>query len=353
MRPITLIFTLAVALNLLPGTATADSGGGWTWPIRGPVVTTYRNGSDPYAAGQHRGVDIGAPVGARVVAATRGTVTFAGTVGSSGLTVAERTADGRFDLSYLHLASAAVHSGDQVGAGAVLGSVGTSGRSSADQPHLHFGVREAGSHTAYRDPLDFLPPLPAAEAPRPTPAPVPVAHPATPPEHPAAAHDPAPAAFPVPAALPAPTAHPSPVPSAGPHPAPATQQAPAPVLTAPSHGGLHPAVVNPNSVAIQSDHDAPAQPHPAVRHDGIPAPSRGPSSSTSPAATAHPPHVSHATGSHHATHPHHGIDLGWLAACLGLIAAATALGHPDGTRRIATRGHARIGALLRPASRGG
>jgi hypothetical protein len=65
--------------------------------------------------------------------------------------------------------------------------------------------------------------------------------------------------------------------------------------------------------------------------------------------------------------PHHGINLGWLAACIGLIALATALGHPDSTRKAAARSRAaagrrraalaragtRLGALLRPASRGG
>src|SRR3954471_24304402 len=127
MRPTTFICALAATLQLLSGTALA---GGWTWPIRGPVITTYRNGDDPYAAGQHRGVDIGAPVGSQVVAATPGTVTFAGVVGSAGLVVSERSADGRFDLSYLHLSSTSVHRGDRLAEGAALGSVGTSGRRS-------------------------------------------------------------------------------------------------------------------------------------------------------------------------------------------------------------------------------
>jgi len=43
----------------------------------------------------HRGIDIAAGVGTAVVAAQAGTVTHAGVVGSSGLTVAVRTADGR------------------------------------------------------------------------------------------------------------------------------------------------------------------------------------------------------------------------------------------------------------------
>src|SRR3954454_1982345 len=178
MRPITLISALAATLQMLTPNALASAG--WTWPIRGPVLTPYRDGGDPYAGGQHRGIDIGAPVGSRVAAAVGGTVTFAGVVGSSGLTVSERTADGRFQLSYLHLSSIAVHRGDVLSAGAAVGGVGVSGRRSVAAPHLHFGVREAGTRDAYRDPLDFLAPPPGGRAPYPAPAPVPVAHPATP-----------------------------------------------------------------------------------------------------------------------------------------------------------------------------
>src|SRR2546423_4008607 len=178
MRPTTLICALAATLVLLPSNALAA--GGWTWPVRGPVLTPYRNGGDPYAAGQHRGIDIGAPVGTRVVAAVGGTVTFAGNVGSSGLTVSERTSDGRFDLSYLHLSAIAVHRGDALAEGEAVGAVGVSGRRSVAAPHLHFGVREAVTRSAYRDPLEFLLAPPAERAPRPAPTPVPVAHPAAP-----------------------------------------------------------------------------------------------------------------------------------------------------------------------------
>src|SRR5204863_2760071 len=128
------------------------------------------NGGDPYAAGQHRGIDIGAPVGSRVVAAAGGMITFAGVVGSSGLTVSERTGDGRFDLSYLHLSGIAVHRGDVLNAGDAIGAVGTSGRRSVAAPHLHFGVREGGTRDAYRDPLDFFAPPRGGQAPRPVPA---------------------------------------------------------------------------------------------------------------------------------------------------------------------------------------
>src|SRR5215203_7124257 len=128
----------------------------WLWPVRGEVITQYRNGSDPYAGGQHRGIDIAAPVGTPVAAAAAGEVRFAGTAGSSGLTVSVRTGDG-FDSSYLHLSSLAVRAGEHVSGGERLGAIGTSGERSAAAPHLHFGVREAGSRYAYVDPLSLLP----------------------------------------------------------------------------------------------------------------------------------------------------------------------------------------------------
>jgi hypothetical protein len=104
-----------------------------------------------------------------VTSAVAGQVRFAGVVGSSGLTVSIRTVDGRFDTSYLHLAEAMVRAGQTVGPGERIGVVGTSGRGSTTAPHLHFGVREAGTRR-YRDPLDFLPPRPRVrEGPRPVP----------------------------------------------------------------------------------------------------------------------------------------------------------------------------------------
>ena len=154
-----LLFTLTAFLLL-----SAPAQASWSWPVRGDVITPYRNGADPYAGGQHRGIDIAAAVGTAVVAAAGGEVRFAGTAGSSGLTVSVRTGDG-FDTSYLHLSALAVRAGARVSAGERLGAVGTTGTRSADQPHLHFGVREAGTRHAYIDPLSMLPPA-AAPPPR-------------------------------------------------------------------------------------------------------------------------------------------------------------------------------------------
>jgi hypothetical protein len=223
------VFVAVVVAVVVLGTAPPASGEeGWVWPVEGRVLTLYSNdNARPYAGGMHRGIDIAADHGAGVVAARAGTVSHAGVVGSAGLTVAVRTADGRHVTSYLHLAEVTVRKGYSVSAGARIGAVGTSGRRSVAEPHLHFGIRLAEADDHYVDPLSVLPaPGPgAAPAPPPVPAPVPVRA--------------APVAEPVPVAVPfraspsraparAPvrvrprgTVQPGPVVAAGPIPAPA------------------------------------------------------------------------------------------------------------------------------------
>src|SRR5207245_1199843 len=65
------ISLLAPSLLLLaPATARAGAPG-WRWPVSGAVITGYRNGDDPYAGGQHRGLEIAAAVAtARAAGAT-------------------------------------------------------------------------------------------------------------------------------------------------------------------------------------------------------------------------------------------------------------------------------------------
>ena len=179
MRSTVAIAAAVMVFVLCPTPRAAADDAGWTWPVRGRVLTLYSNDdSRPYAGGMHRGIDIAADAGTTVVAARTGTVTHAGVVGSAGLVVAVRTADGRYVTSYLHLSAAAVKRGDAVEAGSQIGASGTSGRPSVAEPHLHFGVRLANAADRYVDPLSLLPALPGPTA-APA-APVPVAVPAPP-----------------------------------------------------------------------------------------------------------------------------------------------------------------------------
>ena len=57
MRRLAVVSSALIAL-LLPNLAHA-----WTWPIDGPVLRPFAFGSDPYAGGQHRGIDVGGALG--------------------------------------------------------------------------------------------------------------------------------------------------------------------------------------------------------------------------------------------------------------------------------------------------
>ena len=190
----------------------------WTWPADGPVLRPFVLGNDPYAAAQHRGVDIASPSGAPVRAPAAGVVTFAGTVPGGGRTVTIQTADG-YSVTLVHLGAIAVEREQQVAEGAGVGSAGGSGRPEHAEAYVHLGVRVTADPNGYVDPLVLLPgrdvPPPAAPEP---PAQAPEA-PVAPPPVPEAPAVPAPAPQ-----TPAPeSGPPEPVPAAAaPRPVPGT-----------------------------------------------------------------------------------------------------------------------------------
>src|SRR5688500_2375368 len=174
----------------------------WTWPVDGPVLRPFVLGDDPYAAEQHRGVDVAAPTGALVKAPASGTVSFAGTVPGGGRTVTIQTADG-YSVTLVHLGSVAVARGQQAVAGESVGSAGRSGEPEHAESYVHLGVRVTADPNGYVDPLGLLP---SRQAPPPLPAPPaePVPDAPEPPPTPEAPEAPAPAPSPSPAAVPAP-----------------------------------------------------------------------------------------------------------------------------------------------------
>jgi Peptidase family M23 len=138
---------------------------GWSWPVQGPVLQPFAyDEAHPYAAGQHRGMDIGAgAAGDGVVAPAAGTISFAGTVPTSGKTVTIETPDG-YSVTLTHLGSIVVVKNAAVAEGAPLGTVGPSGTPEVEGPYVHLGIRVTADPNGYVDPLGLLPP-PAAESP--------------------------------------------------------------------------------------------------------------------------------------------------------------------------------------------
>jgi hypothetical protein len=145
---------LVVTATLLAAPAAAAPR--WRAPVEGAPSRLFALGPDPFARGQHRGVDFAATGAVR--AACSGVVVFAGRVAGAG-TVSQRC--GRWRVSYAPLARIAVREGRRIGPGVTLGRVA---RPAAASPPghggasagLHFGVRREGERFGYVDPLRFL-----------------------------------------------------------------------------------------------------------------------------------------------------------------------------------------------------
>jgi hypothetical protein len=120
--------------------------GEWAWPVEGRVGLAY---AEPWtdASGRlcsHGGIDLEAPVGARVSACVGGRVAFAGRVpatgGGTALAVSVVTPDG-LRVTYLPLASCSVVAGTEITAGEPIGELAGSGDGSLAASHLHLSVR--------------------------------------------------------------------------------------------------------------------------------------------------------------------------------------------------------------------
>ena len=129
------------------------SSGGWTWPTPGCYNVLSPFGED--RGYSHQGIDIGAPMGATVVAAKGGTVITSnnscshnygksGSCGCGGGFGNYIIIDhgGGYSTTYGHLTSANVSTGQSVSAGQAIGTVGSTGWSTG--AHLHFETRLNG-----------------------------------------------------------------------------------------------------------------------------------------------------------------------------------------------------------------
>ena len=132
----------------------AGTTGGYIWPCNGIrwITSKFGGRNSPGGIGStnHKGVDIGTPMGTPVLAAKSGTVTWASSYSGYGECVIINHGNGNSTL-YGHLSSYAVKTNDKVTQGQVIAYSGNTGNSTG--PHLHFGVMEGN---AWVDPLNYL-----------------------------------------------------------------------------------------------------------------------------------------------------------------------------------------------------
>ena len=110
-------------------------------PADGGLITSgfgYR--SDPFTGGGafHPGLDFRGAYGAPIHAAAEGRVSFVGQIRGYGNVVEISHGNGLL-TRYAHMSKTMARVGEQVAAGAVIGKIGSTGRSTG--PHLHFEVR--------------------------------------------------------------------------------------------------------------------------------------------------------------------------------------------------------------------
>ena len=127
------------------------------WPVVGTLESGLGGRRNPFGGGSyeyHEGQDIDAMMGTPVVATASGTVTMACPQNGYGNVVYIDHGNG-LSTRYGHLSQINVAVGQNIARGDVLGSVGSTGRSTG--PHLHYEVR------INNEPVNPRPYLPGAE----------------------------------------------------------------------------------------------------------------------------------------------------------------------------------------------
>ena len=135
-----------VAENKPATTAVARSAKGWVWPTQGSVISRYSSNSS-----LNKGIDIAGSLGQSVLAASDGTVVYAGSGlrGYGELIIIKHNET--YVSAYGHNRRLLVREGQQVKAGERIAEMGSTG---ADRVKLHFEIRRQGKPV---DPLQYLP----------------------------------------------------------------------------------------------------------------------------------------------------------------------------------------------------
>nr|WP_088190901.1 peptidoglycan DD-metalloendopeptidase family protein [Pseudomonas sp. A46] len=124
----------------------ARSASGWVWPATGPLIGRFSsNGS------LNKGIDIAGELGQPVLAASDGSVVYAGSgLRGYGELVIIKHSD-TYVSAYGHNRRLLVREGQQVKVGQTIAEMGSTG---TDRVKLHFEIRRQGKPV---DPLQYLP----------------------------------------------------------------------------------------------------------------------------------------------------------------------------------------------------
>lgn len=136
-----------------PAAAPPAASAGLDWPLRGDILRRF----GPVGMGErNNGINIGASAGAEVRSAAAGRVGYVGDdLAGQGLTVLIVHREG-WRTVYGHLGTATVRDGDEIRAGQVIGTAGTT--AGDGRPSIHFETwRMRGDEPNAVDPLTVLP----------------------------------------------------------------------------------------------------------------------------------------------------------------------------------------------------
>jgi len=129
---------------VLPYTgAEAGPGGGFIWPVDGPVIRGFEKPTGPYGEGGHQGVDIAADRGIAVRSSAEGRVEWVGELPRGRFLSISHA--GGVRTTYLDLERIEVARGERVMLGQVIATVSGGRDGSSPRPHLHFDVYVHGT----------------------------------------------------------------------------------------------------------------------------------------------------------------------------------------------------------------
>lgn len=110
-------------------------------PVSGTITSRY-GANESIRDHTHKGMDIAAPYGTKIVAAADGKVTYSGTMGGYGNLIIITHENG-IQTYYGHCSKLIAKVGEEVKAGEEIAKVGSTGFSTGN--HLHFEIRKNGS----------------------------------------------------------------------------------------------------------------------------------------------------------------------------------------------------------------